>query len=50
MVDPKRARLLIRQHFEALTTEKFVENLQKHCPEVFQEQDNQQMTSPSHER
>ena len=43
MVDPKRAAKLIRQHFEELTTEKFVKNLQKHCPEVFQEQepDNQ---------
>ena len=41
MVDPKRAAKLIRQHFEELTTEKFVENLQKHCPEVFQEPDKQ---------
>ena len=45
MVDPKRAAKLIRQHFEELTTEKFVENLQKHCPEVFPEQDNQQKLS-----
>ena len=47
MVDPKRAAKLIRQHFEELTTEKFVKNLQKHCPEVFQEQepDNQQQLS-----
>lgn len=37
MVDPKRAAKLIRQHFEELTTEQFVENLQKHCPEVFEE-------------
>ena len=28
MVDPKRDRLLIRQHFKELTTEKFVKNLQ----------------------
>ncbi len=43
MVDRKRAATLIRKHFEEVTTEKFVENLQKHCPEVFpaQEQENQ---------
>ena len=41
MVDPKRAAKLIRQHFEELTTEQFLENLQKHCPEVFPEPDNQ---------
>jgi hypothetical protein len=27
MVDPKKAAELIRQHFEELTTEQFVENL-----------------------
>ena len=43
MVNSKRAAKLIRQHFEEVTTEKFIENLQKHCSEVFseQEQDNQ---------
>ena len=41
MVDPKRAAKLIRQHFAEVTPEKFVENLQKHCPEVFPEPDNQ---------
>ena len=47
MVDPKRAAKLIRQHFEELTTEQFVENLQKHCPEVFEEgeQDQQKKLS-----
>lgn len=47
MVDPKRAAKLIRQHFEELTTEQFLENLQKHCPEVFEEreQDKQQKLS-----
>ena len=44
MVDPKRAQLLIRQHFEELTTEQFILNLQKHCPEVFSEQEH----SPQH--
>ena len=47
MVDPKRAAKLIRQHFEELTTEQFLENIQKHCPEVFEEeeQDKQQKLS-----
>lgn len=45
MVDPKKARLLIRQHFAEVTTEQFVQNLQKHCPEVFPEQDKQQKLS-----
>ena len=27
MVDPKKAAKLIRQHFEELTTEQFIENL-----------------------
>ncbi len=40
MVDPKRAAKLIRQHFEELTTEQFVLNLQKHCPEVFEEREH----------
>ena len=37
MVDPKKAAKLIRQHFEALTTEQFVENLHRSCPEVFED-------------
>ena len=41
MVNPKRAAKLIRQHFEEVTTEKFVENLQKYCPEVFSEQEQE---------
>ena len=40
MVDPKRAAQLIRQHFEELTTEQFVLNLQKNCPEVFEEREH----------
>ncbi|MEL6442155.1 MAG: hypothetical protein AAFQ80_23285 [Cyanobacteria bacterium J06621_8] len=40
MVDPKKAAKLIRQHFEELTTEQFVENLHRSCPEIFE--DNQQ--------
>lgn len=37
MVDPKKAAKLIRQHFEQLTTEQFVENLHRSCPEVFED-------------
>ena len=38
MVNPKKAAKLIRQHFSELTTEQFVENLHRSCPEVFEEQ------------
>ena len=34
MVDPKKAAKLIRQHFEELTTERFVENLRSLSHEV----------------
>ncbi len=44
MIDPKKAAKLIRQHFEELTTEQFVENLHRSCPEVFE--DNQRSHSP----
>ncbi|MDJ0596886.1 MAG: hypothetical protein QNJ72_44155 [Pleurocapsa sp. MO_226.B13] len=44
MIDPKKAAKLIRQHFEELTTEQFVENLHRSCPEVFE--DNQRLASP----
>lgn len=37
MVDPKIAAKLIRQHFAALTTEQFVKNLGRACPEVFEQ-------------
>lgn len=37
MVNPKSAAKLIRQHFEELTTEQFVENLHRSCPEVFED-------------
>ena len=45
MIDPKKASKLIRQHFEELTTEKFVENLHRSCPEIFE--DNQQSQTRS---
>jgi hypothetical protein len=49
MVNPKKAAKLIRQHFEELTTEKFVENLHRSCPEVFEDNERspQQDTSNS---
>ena len=37
MVDPKKAAKLIRQHFEELTTEQFVENLRSLSHEVASE-------------
>lgn len=37
MIDPQKAAKLIRQHFEQLTTEQFVENLHRSCPEVFED-------------
>jgi hypothetical protein len=49
MVNPKKAAKLIRQHFKELTTEKFVENLHRSCPEVFEDNERspQQDTSNS---
>lgn len=41
MIDPKEAAKLIRQHFDELTTEQFVENLHRSCPEIFE--DNQRL-------
>ncbi len=38
MLNPKKAAKLIRQHFEELTTEQFVENLHRSCPEIFEAQ------------
>ena len=45
MVDPKKAAKLIHQHFAELTTEKFVENLHRSCPEIFE--DNQRSQKPN---
>ena len=44
MIDHKKAAKLIRQHFKELTTEQFVENLHRSCPEVFE--DNQRSHPP----
>ncbi|PSB08051.1 hypothetical protein C7B62_18020 [Pleurocapsa sp. CCALA 161] len=48
MVDPKKAAKLIRQHFEELTTEQFVENLHRSCPEVFE--DNERLAESEGKR
>jgi hypothetical protein len=37
MIDIKRATELIRQHFAELTPEQFIENLKQSCPEVFED-------------
>ena len=47
MVDPKKAAELIRQHFAELTTEKFVENLHRSCPEVFEVNQRSQQPNTS---
>jgi hypothetical protein len=47
MVNPKKAAKLIRQHFEELTTEKFVENLHRSCPEVFEDNERSVMSARS---
>lgn len=39
MVNPKKAEELIRQHFSSLTTEQFLKNLERSCPEVFEEEE-----------
>lgn len=37
MVDPKKCADLLYKHFAEITTEQFVENLKKYCPEVFED-------------
>ncbi|MCL1470011.1 hypothetical protein [Argonema antarcticum] len=38
MANPKRAAELIGKHFAEITTEQFIANLKKHCPEVFEDE------------
>jgi hypothetical protein len=46
MVDPKKAAEILYKHFEKISTEQFVLNLKKYCPEVFEdEEENQQNKS-----
>ncbi len=43
MIDIKRATELIRQHFAELTTEQFIENLKQSCPEVFEDEQEEEI-------
>ena len=45
MVDPKKAAKLIRQHFEELTTEQFVENLRSLSHEAVSKQEIKEQPS-----
>ncbi|MEY2833135.1 MAG: hypothetical protein RLZZ574_2394 [Cyanobacteriota bacterium] len=42
MVDPQKAAKLIRQHFEELTTEQFVENIRDLSHEAFRERERKE--------
>lgn len=48
MVDPKKAASILDKHFEELTTEQFMENLKKYCPEVFSDKDEDEEIKSSH--
>jgi hypothetical protein len=39
MIDPKKAASILYKHFEEVTTEQFQENLQKYCPFVFEDEE-----------
>lgn len=38
MVDPQKAASILYKHFEQLTSEQFLKNLERSCPEVFEEE------------
>ena len=42
MIDPKKAAKLIRQHFEELTTEQFIENLRDLSHEAVVDRDTKE--------
>ena len=42
MIDPKKAAKLIRQHFEELTTEQFIENLRDLSHEAIVDRDTKE--------
>ncbi|WP_019503324.1 hypothetical protein [Pleurocapsa sp. PCC 7319] len=42
MIDPKKAAKLIRQHFEELTTEQFIENLRDLSHEAVLDRDTKE--------
>jgi hypothetical protein len=43
MVDPKKCADILYKHFAEITTEQFVENMKKYCPEIFEDD----VTAPS---
>jgi hypothetical protein len=45
MIDIKRATELIRQHFAELTPEQFIENLKQSCPEVFEDEQEEEINA-----
>ena len=40
MIAPKKCADFLYKHFAEITTEQFVENLKKYCPEVFEDDMN----------
>ena len=40
MIAPKKCAGFLYKHFAEITTEQFVENLKKYCPEVFEDDVN----------
>ncbi len=43
----KRAAEILYKHFAELTTEQFIENLKRSCPEVFEQEQDEQITVSS---
>lgn len=46
MIDPKKAAEILYKHFEETTTEQFVLNLKKYCPEVFENEEENVQSKP----
>lgn len=46
MIDPKKAAQLIRQHFEELTTDQFVENIRDLSHEAIRDRDPKKQQKP----
>lgn len=42
MLDPKEFGEILRKHFAEVTTEQFLDNLKKYCPEVLEDDSLQQ--------
>ena len=47
MLKPKKAGEILRKHFAEVTTEQFLENLEKYCPEVLEEDSLKQSEEPN---